>query len=561
VTALEPAKVLVCVRYAPDHPISVKRNLTLAAVAGVAALGVALRFKIYAARGPLTLDEAMLALNVARRGMRALMAPLALEQTAPIGFLWLARAAVRIGGVGELALRAIPFVAGVLFAPVVAVAAWWLVSARAAVVAGVLALLCPLDIQYAATFKPYAVDATVAAAIIVAALGVVRYPSSRWAWTGWVVCCVVVPFVSAASVFVTVAAFGALALSPIARTSRARIIASGSAWLGIALVNYWFFQRATVTNGYMQRYWAGAFLQPPLHEAFTLARARAGVLMDVILLGDTHAYPAVWRVALLGVVVFGWWSVARRSGAWAAVLLAGPFVAVAGAAVLRVYPLSDRTLLFLAPLCILSVAAAGGVLLACVLLLPPTVDAVTLLARGGPRAADGRALRATTAMVWRQHVEVGEPVYVFSRSLPAWTFYTTDWSKPDLVRADSLIALATALGPNAGNAPARDVPVQREGFAFTYRGELVGIATGMEDALPGPYKRVPDPGWATNEAARIRAVASPVAWVYFNFCRDHCERRLLDTLVAGAGGQIADSVVTTPVQAFRFAALAPARMP
>ncbi|HWZ59361.1 MAG TPA: hypothetical protein VNW46_10340, partial [Gemmatimonadaceae bacterium] len=75
-------------------------------VVALVVLGLALRISVYAANAPLTLDEAMLALNVARRGAVGLLQPLSFEQTAPIGFLWLARAAVRLGGVSELALRA-----------------------------------------------------------------------------------------------------------------------------------------------------------------------------------------------------------------------------------------------------------------------------------------------------------------------------------------------------------------------------------------------------------------------------------------------------------------------
>jgi hypothetical protein len=398
-----------------------------------------------------------------------------------------------------------------------------------------LAILCPLDIQYAATFKQYALDATVTAGVVVAALAVVRYPASRWAWAGWVVCCLVSPLVSASSVFVTMTAFVALMLAPVGR--RVRIMGIAGAWLVVAVANYLYFQRATVTNGYMQRYWAGTFLQPPLHDAIALIRARSGFLMEEILLGDAHAYPAVWRLALLGLMVFGWWWAGRRVGVWAAVLLAGPFVAVGGAAVMRAYPLSDRTLLFLAPLCILSVVAGAGAIdwhgvVFAALILPPVADAIVR------RPHDGEDLRATTAMVWRQ-VQAGEPVYVFSRSLPVWTFYTTDWSHPDLRRTDSLMTLGAALGPNSGNAPARPAPVSHGGDALRYRGELVGIATGMEDVLAGPRKRVPDPGWATNEAARIQAVASPRAWVYVTYCHDHCEQRLRDTLVAG-GGQVSD---------------------
>jgi hypothetical protein len=57
----------------------------------------------------------------------------------------------------------------------------------------------------------------------------------------------------------------------------------------------------------------------------------------------------------------------------------------------------------------------------------------------------------------------------------------------------------------------RPSPVR--GGAFTYRGELVGIATGMEDVLAGPHKRVPDPGWGDehSDIASVRRLLAHLA--------------------------------------------------
>jgi antitoxin (DNA-binding transcriptional repressor) of toxin-antitoxin stability system len=129
--------------------------------------------------------------------------------------------------------------------------------------------------------------------------------------------------------------------------------------------------------------------------------------------------------------------------------------------------LSERTLLFLSPIILLAVAAGLAVVAtgapprlraaaftagAMLLLFPAVRDTTARWAR--PVAEQSQALRSITAGVWRR-VVAGEPVYVFSRDVPIWVFYTTDWRHPDTARVAELIALASSTGPNSGNAPPR----------------------------------------------------------------------------------------------------------
>jgi membrane protein YdbS with pleckstrin-like domain len=81
------------------------------------------------------------------------------------------------------------------------------------------------------------------------------------------------------------------------------------------------------------------------------------------------------------------------------------------------------------------------------------------------------------------------------------------------------------------------------------RTELIGAPTGIEDTYLGARSRVPDPGWAVNDAARIRAVASPV-WLFFTYWNVRVDRWLLDALSAG-GGRVTDRVVTPYMRVYR----------
>jgi hypothetical protein len=98
---------------------------------------------------------------------------------------------------------------------------------------------------------------------------------------------------------------------------------------------------------------------------------------------------------------------------------------------------------------------------------------------------------------------------------------------------------AARTGPNSGNMPGRGHPVENEGRDLVVRSggrvELVGIPTGMEARFADVSQQAPDPGWATNEAVRIRAAAEPGLWLFFTYCHNRCDRTLADTLTASGG--------------------------
>ena len=77
-------------------------------------LGVALRAVAYFGNSSLWLDEILLSRNIIELPMRELLfAPLALDQVAPRGFLFVEKLAVIAFGPHELALRLFPFLCGI----------------------------------------------------------------------------------------------------------------------------------------------------------------------------------------------------------------------------------------------------------------------------------------------------------------------------------------------------------------------------------------------------------------------------------------------------------------
>ena len=72
---------------------------------GLLLVGALVRLVQYIACRSLWFDEAMLAGNIVERSFQGLTGHLAYDQVAPIGFLWLEKLAVLVGGPSEYSLR------------------------------------------------------------------------------------------------------------------------------------------------------------------------------------------------------------------------------------------------------------------------------------------------------------------------------------------------------------------------------------------------------------------------------------------------------------------------
>jgi len=80
-------------------------------------IGIVLRLRQYLSNRSLWLDEAALAVSIKEKNFHELLQPLEFNQIAPIGFLYLEKIAVIIGGTNEMSLRFFPLVAGILSLP------------------------------------------------------------------------------------------------------------------------------------------------------------------------------------------------------------------------------------------------------------------------------------------------------------------------------------------------------------------------------------------------------------------------------------------------------------
>jgi len=132
------------------------------------ALGILLRLAFFLSRPPLWGDEAMMAVNFALDPLSWLHG-LRFNQTAPFGYLLLSAGAVRIFGDGVLALRSIPFLAGIASLILFQVLARRVLGGPWSILAvGLLALSAPA-IYYSGEVKPYSLDVLVATGLLLVA--------------------------------------------------------------------------------------------------------------------------------------------------------------------------------------------------------------------------------------------------------------------------------------------------------------------------------------------------------------------------------------------------------
>lgn len=491
-------------------------------------------------------DELLLCLNPVIRGFRGLTAPLEFGQSAPILFLWAQHLAVRIAGVGERALRFAPFAVSVAMFPL----SWRLfkrfLEPWPAVLALALVASSPPLLRYANEAKPYGMDAPIALGCLVATLPLIDGRASTGRWLLLIVAGLIGIGFSMPTVFVLAGISAALALRSSRRPRElAWLAAAGVLWGGAFAAVYLKFYARSASDPFMLAFWFASYLdsQPGLgRKLFYIGRG----LMDPLFALDFQL-PAMLFAAGCLLAAIGLWALLKRHGALIAALFVVPLALAIVASAVEKWVFAVRFMLWTAP--IVAMFVASGVWRLCSL--------VRRRQREKALAVAGAALLLVPArfsLYFVRHVEhesqreaveetlrllrPGDVVYVYARALPGWTFYTTDWRSPDLARVNRLLEIMQSMGPNSGNTESRGHPVEREGFEWRYpwqgATELDGIADGIFNRFT-PIPTSVDPGWAENEAARIREATRTSAWILTNGQKESSLAALLAAATAAGG--------------------------
>ena len=542
---------------------------------GWVALAVALGLRLieYFRNDSVWGDEAMLALNIASRPFQELLQPLAYGQVAPVPFLWAERLMVTLFGVNEWALRALPLLAGGALCVAVVPVTRRMVGAEVALIALVLVGFSTTLTRYSAEVKPYSLDAFLALTTVGAATGVLERMDSWRRWRLLAAAGAVAILFSLTSVFVCVGV-GLVLVTQALQEKRAnllgRIALLGLVWGGLFTATYAQFYRRAAGAPYMRSFWEGAFLVPG--SPHLLARARVALQelvwgldpgMAVLGLGALTA-----ALILLGAVAL--W---RRGQLGYALLLLVPGVAPFAASALGLYPIATRLMLFASPL-LLILAAVGIVVagrtvhtlaprvemrwLAALLVLPAIITGLTW-----PLAPTGDQQMLPLLQNLNSRWHRGDAIYVYHRIVPAWLFYSTDWTA---LNRQQLAWAMRISGPGElghENGPTRGPRPRGEGTELVYdlRGRriLLGTSTGVQGRpMFGYLPRQPDSGWAVNETQRMRSAADPRIWMMLgNSSHEGVDlgRILLDA-VGQQGGRLTylDSLPGMALYQFEFAA-------
>lgn len=445
-------------------------------------LGTVIRLRQYVVGRSLWVDEAALGLNIINRTAPELLRPLDYLQGAPIGYLLLTRLAVVVAGPGELALRAVSIVGGLLALLLFAVLARRVLDAWPAALAVAIIAFAPPLIAYSNELKQYQLDvlATVVALLLFRRLRAPLTPALALAAAAIGSALV---WLSHPSMFV-LAAVGLTALVETARRHDRRsvglLVGIGGAWALSIMVIAVFSLDSLMTNARLLDFWDSGFVPAPL-PLLEFARwlwTKANALTSFVLQLSAVALVA----AAAGIVRLG----RRDRGMLAALLLPIGFALIAAA--LRRYPFADRLLLFTTPLVALLVGEGVGALIdrlrplgrlttgavVAVLLAPALLQAADLL-RAPQFKEELRPVVAHVAGAWQE----GDRLALYYGSFLPFEYYRRTYPFPD----ESIIVLEQSRASWSPYFRALDAIVADDGRVWFIFSHVYTEGGASEEAL------------------------------------------------------------------------------
>jgi hypothetical protein len=350
-----------------SHPLLGRRRLDQLVLAFVV-LGVVARCVRYFLRFPLWEDECFLCVNLIDRDFAGLLQPLNYHQVAPVFFLWVQLAVVKVLGFNEMSLRLVPFLAGLG-----SILLFWRLACRC--LTGLprllaVAVFCVTyaTIRYSAEAKPYGIDLFVALVLITLTMNWLLRPGrTAWLWA----LAAVIPFAVGLS-YPTVMLGGGLCLTVAWVIWRQRRRGSVLPWavysgalVGTFVAMYFLCIRgqATAELDAMREMWQEHFppLIGPLDFAYWMLHTHTGDLLSYPIGGSPHQSTLAticWLAALI--------ALARRKQGTFLLLCLAPLAVTFVAALLRRFPYGGhiRLNLWLAPLMCILIGYGMAVLLA-----------------------------------------------------------------------------------------------------------------------------------------------------------------------------------------------------
>ncbi len=318
-----------------------------------ALLGLLLRFREYLANPSIWNDEAELASNIINRSYAGLTHPLASNQGAPIGFLFLEKTAVEVFGPRAFALRLAPFLAALVLVIVFRSLAMRTLRGWAGCVAVLLVAVSPSLVYYSTDAKQYSGDAMAVVLLAWMAIWAVEREVSRGRVIAWGVASGILLWFSFPAAFA--AGTGTVVLLFVARRDVAKLIrvAIGTAiWVVSFGIEYLVSLRELHSSGTLLAFWAYALAPTSGSKTAWLYRAGIGVIHNPLGLIVIPLAAVLLCAGAVALVLHR-----RPIGIFCIVLVGVTFVG----GFVREYPVADRMVLFLVP--IAALLLAGTILL------------------------------------------------------------------------------------------------------------------------------------------------------------------------------------------------------
>jgi hypothetical protein len=320
-------------------------SLENAAIGTLFLFGVVLRLRQYLSGRSLWADEAMLALNIVNRDFSGLLKPLADNQGAPIGFLFVEKFFNVILGRHELVLRLFPLMAGLT-----ALWLFYLLLKKSVHHAGfftalTLFALSPQLIYYSSESKQYIVDVAVMLGLLVTALPIFQ---GQAGWQDHIrlgLAGIFALWFSHPAVFV-LAGIGVALVIQFLQTrdySNLRLtVIMGIFWLVSLGLLYFINLQGLTRSEYLVNYWETGFIPMPPWD--NLAWFATNFSDNVQFQFGIQVIPGLVFVFMLT----GWLALFREMQTLALTFIFTVFFAYIASA-LRLYPTSGRLSLFMMP--------------------------------------------------------------------------------------------------------------------------------------------------------------------------------------------------------------------
>ncbi len=306
---------------------------------------VAVRLMVYLSDRPMHIDELRVVQNLAERGFAGLVRPLAHEQFTPVGVLWVLKALVEVFGYGPAVLRLWPLLAGLAAVAVTGLWVWRAMGLWPGAFAVVLLAAAPKLIDRAAEVKQYSTEMLATAAILCSALHAIKHPG-RSSLVMLAIVCVLCVLFSHASVFVIAGVFVAMGFRALVQRERSTLVGLVVAVLPAALgflALYFINYRHGAESDLLANYWADDFM-PAVGSPgfFAWWPRRVAWLLSPVGFPFTAIAGAGMLLGLSALIVTRRWTLLA--------MITLPMLVTLLAAVVHVYPFSERMVLFLSPL-------------------------------------------------------------------------------------------------------------------------------------------------------------------------------------------------------------------